>query len=104
ALHQSRYLSNEGRLFFNSNDALVAQDINNNQDVYQYEPLGVGACPGPSATFNPAAGGCVGLISSGRASGESAFLDASESGADVVFLTGERPVAKDRDTAPVPPG
>src|SRR4029077_10640469 len=85
ALPQSRYLSNQGRPFFNSNDALVAQDINNNQDVYQYEPLGVGDCTGSSATFNAAAGGCVGLISSGRASGESAFLDASESGADVFF-------------------
>ncbi len=40
ARYQSRYLSNSGRLFFNSSDALVAQDINNNEDVYQYEPAG----------------------------------------------------------------
>jgi hypothetical protein len=99
ALYQSRYLSDEGRLFFNSRDALVPQDINNDQDVYQYEPAGVGDCTGSSAIFNQASGGCVSLISSGRAAGESAFLDASESGGDVFFLSGERLVAKDVDTA-----
>jgi hypothetical protein len=41
----------------------------------------------------------VALISSGRAAGESAFLDASESGDDVFFLTAERLVDKDVDTA-----
>jgi hypothetical protein len=41
--------------------------------------------------------GCVGLISSGRSSEESAFLDASESGDDVFFLTTERLSSKDSD-------
>ena len=36
--YQSRYLSNGGRLFFDSTDALVAQDTNNTEDVYEYEP------------------------------------------------------------------
>jgi NHL repeat/WD40-like Beta Propeller Repeat len=31
ALYQSRYLSNSGRLFFDSSDALVAQDTNSNE-------------------------------------------------------------------------
>jgi hypothetical protein len=96
ALHQSRYLSDEGRLFFNSSDALVAQDINHNQDVYEYEPVDVGGC---SDTFVVGAGGCVGLVSSGQALGESAFLDASESGDDVFFLTGEQLVSGDVDTS-----
>jgi hypothetical protein len=90
ALHQSRYLANSGRLFFNSADALVPQDANKSEDVYQYEPPGVGDCNGEKATFSPASGGCVALISSGTAKQESAFLDASESGDDVFFLTGER--------------
>jgi hypothetical protein len=99
ARYQSRYLSDSGRLFFNSRDALAPQDSNKNEDVYQYEPAAVGDCASSSATFSPATGGCVSLISSGRAAGESAFLDASESGGDVFFLTGERLVSQDIDTS-----
>ena len=39
---QPRYLSNEGRLFFDSDDALVPRDINGTWDVYEYEPEGIG--------------------------------------------------------------
>jgi DNA-binding beta-propeller fold protein YncE len=90
AVHQSRYLSGSGRLFFNSADALVPGDSNRSEDVYEYEPAGVGDCTTAKASFSPGSGGCVALISSGTAKGESAFLDASESGDDVFFLTGER--------------
>jgi len=99
ALYQSRYLSNSGRLFFNSNDALVPQDENGNEDVYEYEPAGVGNCDASAATFSARSLGCVGLISSGAGSGESAFLDASEDGSDIFFLTGERLVPRDVDNA-----
>jgi NHL repeat/WD40-like Beta Propeller Repeat len=99
ALYQSRYLSDSGRLFFNSSDALSAQDINGNQDVYEFEPVGVGSCTSESSTYNLATGGCVSLISSGRAAGESAFIDASENGNDVFFLTGERLSGQDIDNA-----
>ena len=44
ALYQSRYLSDSGRLFFDSSDALVPQDANGTEDVYEYEPAGVGSC------------------------------------------------------------
>lgn len=99
ANYQSRYLSDEGRLFFNSSDALVPQDINGTEDVYEYEPAGVGSCTTASSTFGERSGGCVSLISSGTSSGESAFLDASENGDDVFFLTAERLVAQDIDSA-----
>jgi hypothetical protein len=100
ALYQSRYLSNSGRLFFNSNGALVDQDINSNQDVYEFEPAGVGSCSSASQGFIASREGCLGLVSSGRAAGESAFLDASESGEDVYFLTAGRLAPnKDRDGA-----
>jgi hypothetical protein len=99
ALYQSRYLSDTGRLFFNSSDALVPQDTNGDEDVYEYEPTGTGpvtgGCSEAAGTFVPAARGCVGLISSGVASGESAFLDASTTGGDVFFLTGEKLVPQD---------
>lgn len=89
ALYQSRYLSNEGRLFFNAADGLVPQDKNGKEDVYEYEPTGVGGCEG--------APGCVALISSGISAQESAFLDASESGDDAFFVTAQPLVAGDRD-------
>jgi DNA-binding beta-propeller fold protein YncE len=99
ALYQSRYLSNSGRLFFNSSDALVAQDTNGNEDVYEYDPTGVGGCERSSATLGEASGGCVGLVSSGTSAGESAFLDASENGDDVFFLTAAQLAAQDFDTS-----
>jgi hypothetical protein len=46
AIYQSRYLSDEGRLFFNSSDGLVPKDVNEQEDVYEYEPQGVPA-PAP---------------------------------------------------------
>jgi hypothetical protein len=97
-LYQSRFLSNSGRLFFNSPDALVPQDVNGQMDVYEYEPQGIGNCTPGSATFSATSNGCVGLVSSGLAKDESAFMDASETGDDVFFLTSEKLVAQDTNT------
>ncbi len=89
ALYQPRYLSNDGRLFFNSADNLVAADTNEKEDVYEYEPKDVGSCT--------ETGGCIGLISSGTSDRESSFLDASENGDDVFFVTAGSLVAADTD-------
>jgi len=107
--YQSRYLSDSGRLFFNSADPLVPalaapnalggtrsetiggkQVAVGNEHVYQYEPSGTGSCA--------AAPGCVSLLSSGISERESAFLDASETGNDVFFLTASSLVPQDRDS------
>jgi DNA-binding beta-propeller fold protein YncE len=100
--YQPRYLSNSGRLFFNSSDALVPKDGNEQEDVYEYEPENVPsgryACSPSSGSgsevYKPAqpfevegvkdeeGAGCVSLISSGTSPDESAFLDASESGGE----------------------
>jgi len=93
--YQPRYLSDSGRVFFDSKAALVPQDTNGQTDVYEYEPEGVGSCDSSSTTFNEATGGCVGLISSGTSSEESLFLDASENGDDVFFLTSERLISQE---------
>ncbi len=98
-LYQSRYLSDSGRLFFNSRGPLVAQDTNNTGDAYEYEPAGVGDCANSGRGFVRAAGGCVGLISSGSSPSESAFLDASETGDDVFFLTASKLWPTDVDSA-----
>jgi hypothetical protein len=104
-LNQPRYLSDGGRLFFDSSDALVPQDVNGNEDVYEYEPAGFTntegkvQCTSASLHYSERSGGCVGLVSSGEATGESAFLDASETGGDVFFLTSGRLSSQDYDTA-----
>ncbi len=103
ALYQPRYLSDSGRLFFNSADALVPQDTNGREDVYEYESpansetAGSDNCTTASPTFNARSGGCVNLISSGTSSSESVFYDASESGDDVFFITTSRLTAADYD-------
>ncbi len=116
SVYQSRYLADSGRLFFDSSDALVPKDIDGTEDVYEYEPLGVPigghACSEASTgsvVFEPARGaevegrvvgegaGCVGLISSGESPRESAFLDASETGSEVFFMTTSKLVGEDID-------
>ncbi len=97
ALYQSSYLSDSGRLFFDAADALVPQDTNGKEDVYEYEPRGVGSCASASETFDDKTEGCVALISSGTSSEESAFLDASENGDDVFFVTIEKLTSQDVD-------
>jgi hypothetical protein len=119
AVHQPRYLSDSGRLFFDSAGALVPQDVDGTEDVYEYEPEGVPAgehaCSRASTSgsvlFKPAqssvvegrveeeSAGCVGLISSGTSNAQSWFLDASETGGDVFFITQARLAAQDGDTA-----
>lgn len=95
--YQPRYLSDNGRLYFNSIDALVPQADNGQWDVYQYEPAGIGTCTAENETFEEKSAGCVNLISPGSSSRESAFLGASETGGDVFFLTAERLVPQDTD-------
>ena len=114
ALYQSRYLSDEGRLFFDSRDGLVSRDGNGKEDVYEFEPEGLGGCSsatssGSTVFVREDAGspvdGCVGLISSGGSSEESAFLDASgkgpggSEGEDVFFLTTAKLSTADVDSA-----
>ena len=81
-------LSADGdRLFFESQDALTARDTNARLDVYQWERAGRGGCDEEDPTFSPQNGGCIDLISSGRSSRDSLFVDASPDGDDVFFNT-----------------
>jgi hypothetical protein len=111
SVYQQRYLTNDGRLFFNASDALVPGDVNGNEDVYEFEPSGIRSpegkelCTAAGTTYSPRSAGCVSLISSGTASEESGFLDASavgpggEEAEDVFFLTAGRLSPLDTDTA-----
>ncbi len=92
ALVQSRYLSDNGRLYFNSPDSLVSQAGNGKENVYEYEPAGLGSCESTT-------GGCVALLSSGSSSRESAFIEATPDGSNVFFVTASQLLAQDTDTA-----
>jgi hypothetical protein len=102
---QPRYLSDGGRLFFDSTEALVPQDSDGTVDVYEYEPPPGGdsaasdSCSESSVTFSAAAGGCVGLVSGGDSSSESVLVEASENGNDVFFESAAKLAGSDTDTS-----
>jgi hypothetical protein len=81
-------LSSDGRrVFFESSDALVPQDSNGTTDVYEWESNGTRTCTRVE--------GCISLISAGTSSVPSYFIDASESGSDVFFITASSLVTGD---------
>jgi NHL repeat len=87
-LHASNVVSaNGGRVFFNSNDALVPRDTNGKQDVYEWEAAGTGGCDTTDPSYFAQNGGCIYLITSGESKRESEFWEASPDGRDVFFTT-----------------
>jgi hypothetical protein len=87
---QTRYLLDSGRLYFDTQESLVASDANEGaEDVYEFEPQGVGSCERPA--------GCVLLISAGREASDSNFFAVDESGKNVFFTTRGQLVPKDKD-------
>jgi hypothetical protein len=93
---QPKNLTAGGRLFFESQDTLSAQDVNGSvQDVYQWEPPG--SAEGPSNDTCARSGGCVSLISSGHSPNDSYFLNATPSGSDAFIVTREQLLPQDRD-------
>jgi hypothetical protein len=80
AMYLNRPLSDDGRyVFFDTAEALVAQDTNGERDVYEYD----------------ATTGQTYLISSGTCACESVFVDATPDGSDVFIDTHEKLVAAD---------
>jgi hypothetical protein len=77
--HVTRAVQDDGRVFFNSNEALVPGDVNGRRDVYQWQD------------------GATTLISTGRSPEDSTFAESSADGRDVFFFTYDRLVAIDRD-------
>jgi hypothetical protein len=87
-VYKPRALSASGdRLFFDTKDALLSSDTNGGRDVYQWEAQGIGSCA--------KAGGCVDLISTGKAEDGASFIDASIDGSDVFFASDGALVAGD---------
>jgi hypothetical protein len=90
SLPQPRYLTDTGRLYFDSQDSLVSGDTNGGvEDVYQFEVVGVGTCK--------RAEGCLSLISAGREAFDSNFLAIDQSGQNVFFTARDQLVPADMD-------
>jgi hypothetical protein len=88
SMHAARALADDGsRLYFESDDRLLARDSNGQRDVYQWEETGAGGCDEKDANFSAAAEGCIELVSSGQSPQNSRFVEADPSGADVFFAT-----------------
>ncbi len=89
-LPQPRYLLDSGRLYFDSQESLSLADTNEGvEDVYQYEPEGIGSCERQ--------GGCVSLISAGTGTSDSNLLAVDETGKSAFFTTRDQLVIKDKD-------
>ncbi|MGE5336038.1 MAG: hypothetical protein ACM3JL_01280 [Nitrososphaerota archaeon] len=87
---QPRYLLDSGRLYFDSEDSLTPFDSNRGvEDVYEYEPSGVGECAREE--------GCVSLISSGHGYVDSNFLAVDSTGKNVFFTSRDQLVPADHD-------
>lgn len=78
--YQQRHVFDDGRVFFDSPDALTRGDTNAETDAYEWED------------------GQARLISSGQASTLSTFIDTSPSDDDVFFLTRQSLVGADTDS------
>jgi NHL repeat len=96
----ARNLTENGRLFFDSTEALLPSDTNGAGgcpaapsgnpsclDVYEFEPAGVGTCAESA--------GCLFLISTGTSTLETAFVDASANGDDVFIREYQKLVPRD---------
>jgi hypothetical protein len=76
-----RSISSDGsRVFFDTSQPLVPQDVNGLQDVYEWERGGAGSCPAPASK------GCIYLLSGGQSSDNAYLLDSDATGENV-FLT-----------------
>lgn len=83
AVYPQRNLTDGGQLFFESYDALLPEDSGGALSVYEYE----------------AGSGRLSLVSRGQSKAESIFLDATPDGSDVFFMTADKLLPRDGDTA-----
>jgi hypothetical protein len=78
-MREQRYMLDDGALFFSTPSALLVQDENNVDDVYEYRE------------------GSLSLISPGDSETPAVFADASEDASDVFFTTAQPLVGQDTD-------
>ena len=91
-------LSNDGRVFFNSTEGLVDRDLNEKEDVYEWEPEGF-KFEFEHGKFQTCetTGGCVQLISTGASPFDSQLLGISANGTDAYFFTRDKLAEEDEN-------
>jgi hypothetical protein len=93
-------LASDGRVLFNSTEGLVDHDLNETEDVYEWEPQGFELehehefVPGASCETTS---GCVQLISTGSSPFASSLLGVSADGADAYFFTRDKLAEQDEN-------
>jgi hypothetical protein len=93
-----RLLSEDGsRLFFETENALLPEDANSLEDVYEWEAAGSPGCTVGSPAYSLLNSGCIALISSGTSIDNSQLIDASADGSDVFFATRQQLTWEDED-------
>ena len=109
-----RNLSRSGdRFFFETDDALVAEDTNGRngcpewgspkqightcQDVYEWEAPGTGSCTPNAPAYSALNEGCIYLISDGTTESPAFFGDADREGNNVFIFTYAKLVPQDED-------
>jgi hypothetical protein len=96
-------LSDDGRVFFDTEEAIVLRDGDNAKDVYEWEKEGAGPTAGGCDSENPnlfPTGICLSLITSGTSQFDSSLLSASAHGGDVFFFTHDT-LAHEDENGPV---
>jgi hypothetical protein len=88
--YNGRYLTNDGRVFFNTNDALVPQDTNQVNDVYEYVDGRPQLITSGTSPRNDVFG--LALIF-----GSPGLIGVSADGTDVYFATRDTLVSQDRN-------
>ena len=86
-------LTDDGRVFFNSTDALAARDLDEKETSMSGRQQGTGQ----AQASLPDAGGCVGLISTGTSPFDSSLLGVSADGTDAYFFTRDTLVPQDQN-------
>jgi hypothetical protein len=79
-------------IFFQSDEALMPEDVDGKSDVYEWKASGAGGCR--------VAGGCVYLISSGHSASADYLYGMTPNGGDVVFVTSDVLVPEDTEGTP----
>ena len=80
-------LTDDGRVFFNSDDVLVLPDADNRQDAYEWEPQGTGNCQPENPSFFKGSTACLSLISPGVGQFDSGLIGVSSNARDAYFFT-----------------
>jgi hypothetical protein len=92
-IRSQRPMSDDGsRVFFDTPDRLLPADTNSRLDVYEWEADGAGSCHSSAQD-----GGCLYLISSGKDTTDSIFVDSSSDGSNVFFGTHAQLAPTDTD-------